>query len=308
MAKIPEKEHEQTTIILGQDSENIDDIRENLPAVLICLMGPQGCVGRRWTLGEERTVIGRSAKSQICIDDPSVSRIHASVTPLSDSDIVLTDLGSRNGTRLDNDAIPPAKAVALRDNQQIKVGTAVFKYLAPGNIESLSNKYLYESAQKDATTGAYSRGGLDQLGPDAVRKAGTQQSPLSVILLDIDHFKRINDDFGHLSGDTVLQELVRLIQKELLRTGDYLARFGGEEFVVILTETTFTQAIDIAERIRQRIERQRFELEHSRIPVTVSLGVSELRGAAENWEDLLKRADDALYASKRGGRNRVSGA
>ena len=300
-----EKEDDQTTIILGSDPEHSTESGEILPAVLICLKGPQGCVGRRWTLSEEQTVIGRSPTAQICIDDPSVSRIHASVTQTSDTDIVLTDLGSRNGTWLDGKTIPPEEPLSLHDNQRIKVGSAIFKYLAPGNIEYLSNKYLYESAHKDAMTGAYSRGALEQLGPDAVKKSETQQSPLSIILLDIDYFKRVNDDCGHLCGDSVLIELARLIQQELLRTEDYLARYGGEEFVVILTNTSLSQATHIAERIRQRIERHRFEFPDTRVPVTVSLGVAELLDPSEKWEGLFKRADDALYASKRSGRNRV---
>lgn len=300
-----EKEDDQTTIILGSEWDHPAETGESLPAALICLMGPQGCVGRRWTLSGEQTVIGRSPTVHICIDDPSVSRIHAGVVQTSDTDVVLVDLNSRNGTWLDDKKIPSNEPLSLGDNQRIKVGTAVFKYLAPGNIEYLSNKYLYESAQKDAMTSAYSRGALEQLGPDSVKKAAALQSPLSIILLDIDHFKSINDDHGHLCGDSVLIELVRLIQQELLRTEDYLARYGGEEFVVILTNTSLPQAMDIAERIRQRIERHLFECPEKKVPVTVSLGVADVHNFSEKWEELLKRADGALYSSKRGGRNSV---
>ena len=127
------------------------------------------------------------------------------------------------------------------------------------------------------------------------------------MILDIDHFKSVNDTYGHDAGDEVLKVFARRI-KRVLRSADLVCRLGGEEFVVVMPETPLAVAERIAERVRSAVERERFPIDPTRaIPVTTSIGLAE-RGADANADALLRRADKALYASKSAGRNRVTAA
>lgn len=125
----------------------------------------------------------------------------------------------------------------------------------------------------------------------------------SVLLFDIDFFKKINDTYGHLCGDVVLKELSKLI-KSLLRSSDIISRFGGEEFVVILPNTKLTGALKLANRIRDAVEKYKFKCEKVKIPVTISIGVTSI-SLDDTYISLIKRVDDALYTAKKTGRNKV---
>ncbi len=129
--------------------------------------------------------------------------------------------------------------------------------------------------------------------------------PLSLLLYDIDHLKRINDRYGHDVGDRVLMHVAAAIQEEL-RTTDFQGRFGGEEFAVLLPETAPAEAVEVAERLRQRIENSRFPPPgDEEIRLSISVGVTSFKNATENLDQLLARADHALYEAKATGRNRV---
>ncbi len=140
-----------------------------------------------------------------------------------------------------------------------------------------------------------------------MKRAEVLSEPLAVITYDIDFFKKINDNFGHAGGDCVLRELGELMHSKLVRSNDYFARYGGEEFVLILQATPLKTAMEVAERIRATVEQHSFIFEGKKVPVTISIGVST-QGSRDTWESLYERADKALYASKQGGRNRVTQA
>ena len=171
----------------------------------------------------------------------------------------------------------------LSNNDQIKTGNVIFKFLDKGNLESITNQQIFEKAQKDALTGAYSKGALLEKGPEAIKRSEVLTEPMTLLTFDIDFFKKINDGHGHPGGDYVLKELGQLVQSKLVRSNDYFARYGGEEFVIILQATTLKTAHDVAERIRQTIEAHSFIFNGQKIPVTVSIGVAERRND-ENWE------------------------
>lgn len=191
------------------------------------------------------------------------------------------------------------------NNDQIKTGNVIFKFLEKGNLESISNQQVFEKASKDALTGAFSKGALLEKGPESVKRADVLTEPLSVITFDIDHFKKINDTFGHPGGDYVLKELGQLIQSKLVRSNDYFARFGGEEFVIILQATPIKTAHEVAERVRQTVEMHTFTFEGKSVKVTISIGVST-KVLTDTWEKMYNRADQALYQSKQSGRNKVT--
>ncbi|MBF0488808.1 MAG: diguanylate cyclase [Nitrospirae bacterium] len=167
-------------------------------------------------------------------------------------------------------------------------------------------KKLHNMNIKDGLTGVYNRRYLETRLKDEFDRHKRYCHALSVIMFDIDHFKSINDTFGHQYGDFVLKE-VSATALDTLRVNDALARYGGEEFCCILPETTISSAMMVAERIRKNVESQenRFESTMTSAKVTISLGVSELCEITDTHEMLLKKADDALYKAKREGRNRV---
>ena len=167
-----------------------------------------------------------------------------------------------------------------------------------------------ELAQLDGLTGLYNHRVFKERLEQEVSRRSRTGKPLSLIMLDIDHFKLFNDNYGHQAGDTVLKELAAVIKGQCrYTTMDMCFRYGGEEFAVLLTELEIAVALNVAERIRRMVERHSFSIK-SRFPgtsVTVSLGVAGMSGGDElRPEELLKQADDALYRSKKGGRNRVT--
>jgi diguanylate cyclase (GGDEF)-like protein len=177
-----------------------------------------------------------------------------------------------------------------------------------------NNERLKHIGLTDALTGVHNRRYFEQRLREEVDRALRKGSPLSCLLVDLDHFKRVNDRHGHLIGDVVLREVSEQI-KDQLRLSDAMARYGGEEFAVLLVQTNAITARAIAERIRERIAGQVFKLpDGTELSVTISIGVAtlmeELRGADVDARarDLVGRADSALYSAKRSGRNRVMAA
>lgn len=277
---------------------------DDIPPSIIVLVGPAGYVGKQWLLTKPSFTIGRAVECDVYIADNSLSRSHANIV-MSDYKVSILDLGSTNRTQVNGVMLPPMQEKALSNNDQIKAGNVVFKFLEKGNLESVSNQEVFEKAQKDALTGAYSKGALLEKGPEVIKRSEALLEPLSVITFDIDHFKKINDNFGHPGGDYVLKELGQLMQSKLVRSNDYFARYGGEEFVLILQATTLKTASEVAERVRQTVESNLFIYQNKPIKVTISLGVA-LRRPNENWDKVYERADQALYTSKESGRNRVT--
>jgi two-component system cell cycle response regulator len=166
-----------------------------------------------------------------------------------------------------------------------------------------------EMAVTDGLTGLYNRRYLERHLAALVQQAIARQKPLSVLVLDIDHFKPINDNYGHAVGDDVLREFSRRVRKTI-RGIDLACRMGGEEFVVAMPDTDAALALIVAERLRQKIATERFRVTDGdkSIEVTVSIGIASLVSGDDTPEILLKRADDALYRAKRAGRNRVAAA
>jgi len=297
---------DKTSIVASDTFKGKLRAADEAPPAIVVLVGPAGYVGKQWLLTKPDMTIGRSDGLDMTVTDSSLSRSHAKFV-LSNTEIQIVDLGSTNKTLVNGQALPPMVPRRLQNNDQIKTGNVIFKFLEKGNLESISNQQIFDKAQKDALTGAYNKGALLEKGPEAVKRAEVLSEPLSVITYDIDFFKKINDSFGHPGGDCVLKELGELMHSKLVRSNDYFARFGGEEFVLILQATPQKTALEVAERIRTTVEQHSFIFEGKKIPVTISIGVST-QSARDTWESLYERADKALYASKQGGRNRVTQA
>jgi len=262
-------------------------------------------VGKQYAITANDITIGRSVESQVYIDDKSLSRSHAKFA-VNGSEVSIIDLGSTNKTIVNGQVLPPLASCTLKNNDQVKTGNVIFKFLEKGSIEAVTNAAMYERAQKDALTGAFSKGALLEKGPEAIKRSEVLSEPLSLVTFDIDHFKKINDTVGHPGGDYVLKELCNIVITKLIRANDFFARYGGEEFVLLLAGSPSKTASEVGERIRQTIESSEFIFEGKRVPVTVSVGIATKLATETEWTQIYDRADKALYQSKQAGRNRTT--
>ncbi|MFW6067752.1 MAG: GGDEF domain-containing protein [Myxococcota bacterium] len=256
--------------------------------------------GRRHVLDAEPVLLGRGAENTLVLEGDSISRRHARIERRSNGYYVL-DLQSTNGTYVNDELID--QECQLRRGDQIKIGDTILKFLSGSDVEAQYHETIYRMTIVDGLTGVHNKRYLMETLDREISRARRHQRPLSLMMFDIDRFKQINDTLGHLAGDYILKEMAQAVRARL-RPDDVVARYGGEEFAVVLPETATSDAMDIAERIRQLIDGHPFEFEHERIHVTVSAGVAELQEGMDVMQ-LVKAADERLYEAKRNGRNRV---
>jgi two-component system, cell cycle response regulator len=271
-------------------------------ACLIIIRGtPQG---HRFFLTMDEMTIGRDASADICLADQSISRKHAKVIK-ADGKYKMTDLVSHNGTWINDRRVAPGDTFSLSKEDMVRLGSSILKFLPAGELEIVMYGNLASAAHTDAMTKIYNKGYLLEALEAEFKRAKALHTDFSVIYFDLDHFKKVNDTYGHDAGDYVLKEFTALIRTLYSRPKDIFARYGGEEFVMLLGNTDVKVATEIAEKIRLSVASHAFVYEGKRIPVTTSLGVAELRSDIESALTLLRVADKALYAAKSGGRNRV---
>ncbi|MEI9941702.1 MAG: GGDEF domain-containing protein [Pseudomonadota bacterium] len=261
-------------------------------------------VGAGQVLSVEQTpfTMGRHATNQLPIDDDSISRFHARFV-CEEGKYFVEDLGSRNGTFLQGKRITRAE---IRDDDWVQLGARVaFRFtLTDSRQEGLLRK-LYESSTRDALTGAYNRRHFDDRLRAEIAFAVRHATDCALILLDLDHFKRVNDTYGHPAGDEILRHLGGIANRAL-RTEDVFARFGGEEFAVILRGASTRGAGRLAERLREALNQQHAVYEGQEISVTLSAGCAALSCCATpSSDEVVAIADRRLYAAKQAGRNRV---
>ncbi len=277
----------------------------NRHAFLAVLAGPQS--GEVFPLPAGRALlIGRRSDADVLLRDDGVSRRHASIE-VDDRGARLVDLGSANGTFVDGVRIREAR---LDDGARIAVGGAtLLKFVWTDDIEARWQLRLAEGAQQDPLTGLYNRRHLDERLGAELSGALRHGRALALILVDVDRFKAINDLHGHLAGDEALR-MTALALRETVRKEDVLARYGGDEFVVLARETDLAGGRVLADRLRLAVERRRCTWEGKELPLTASAGVavSTRSGAFEpgrSERTLMAWADHALYLAKEAGRDRV---
>jgi two-component system cell cycle response regulator len=278
--------------------------RAGREANLIVIAHPnQAMLGRRYRITADTPLeVGRSSETTLSFPDvPSISRRHARLM-FSDGEVWLEDLGSRNGTFLNDEPLRESRQLASGDRFQ--VGTCVFKFLHEEDAENAYHEAIYNLVIRDGLTNVFNRRRFNEELDREFQRARRYARPLALVLLDVDHFKRINDAYGHVSGDTVLRALAHGVEN-LLRPEQLLARVGGEEFVVLCPETPRDGAGVLAERLRVACETLDVASRGCRITVTCSFGVAELEPTMRSSEELYGAADHALYMAKSAGRNRV---
>jgi diguanylate cyclase (GGDEF)-like protein len=257
--------------------------------------------GRVFALSPAQLTIGRNPRADLHLPEDGVSRKHARICWI-DGRYVLEDLASQNGTFVSGQ---PVSVLELRQGDVIRIGpVATLRFCWMDEHQKLLLDELYETSVRDPVTGAFNRRHFSERLECELAYATRHHAELSLLLLDIDYFKKINDDYGHLEGDRVLVELCRVCHQQL-RTEDVFARYGGEEFAVLLRGVTRLGAIRAAERLRVAIANQVL-VGTPGLPVNVSIGCAAVSCLEEvSACGLIHIADQRLYEAKRAGRGRV---
>jgi diguanylate cyclase (GGDEF)-like protein len=268
-------------------------------ACLVVIAGSP--IGEKISLIQQRMVIGRQPNVEIPIADSMISRKHAELVVQPDQQVMIRDLGSTNGTYINENRTIQA---VLKDGELVRIGSTVFKYVGPGSIEHLYLTILSDRARLDGLTAIFNKQVFHDCLSREFQRCRDLREPLTLIIMDLDLFKQVNDRMGHPAGDYVLQEVASLLKGTFRRT-DLFARYGGEEFGVLLPHTNLQEACIVAERIRNTIEKHPFNFKGQSLILTTSIGVAELTDDLKDADELLSRADSALYEAKQSGRNRV---
>jgi diguanylate cyclase (GGDEF)-like protein len=274
-------------------------------ADIILIAHPEGQrLGSRFRLSSGATLeIGRSSSVGISLPEVmSISRKHARLRYVG-SVVTLEDLGSTNGTYVNGQAIHGR--TVLKTGDRFQTAAVHFKFLHEQDVESAYHMAIYELVSLDGLTEIYNKRKFEEEIQREFARSVRHSRPLSLIIFDLDEFKRINDTYGHLCGDFALKQVAGLA-KDLVRPEQTLARVGGDEFVILSPETTAAQAESLALKLRDRV----LDLDHRygdlKISLSCSFGVAQLSDRMAVSQDLYHAADHALLLSKRSGRNRVA--
>jgi diguanylate cyclase (GGDEF)-like protein len=243
--------------------------------------------------------LGRESSTDICLNDKSVSRKHCLIVS-SSSSIILIDLQSSNGTMINEKRVERDQ---LKNGDKIRVGQTILRFEIADLEVSEYHEKLYQRITFDDLTSLYNRKSM--LRELNLRFAAVPKSlPFSLLFMDIDYFKRVNDCHGHMTGSKILAELGRLLLSNL-RSVDLACRYGGEEFVLIISQSRSEEAVFVAEKLREMIKNQMFVSEKGdKISITVSIGIVEATIGPGGYRELISYADEAMYQAKNAGRDR----
>ncbi|HJN72658.1 MAG TPA: GGDEF domain-containing protein [Myxococcota bacterium] len=282
-----------------------DPSQEDREAFLIVLSGAS--IGKMHRLADGENTVGRSRKCNVVLEEEGVSRIHARVEA-DDDGARIADNGSTNGTFVNGHKLGAGEQPTLRDGDRIMLGgSMVLRFSLQDELDESFQQQLYESAVRDNLTGAYNKRYLLERLEQEFSYAERHGTPLSLIVLDLDHFKKVNDTHGHAAGDEVLRAVADVIQGAA-RAEDIFARYGGEEFVLMLRETSLHDTMRYAERLRVLTSEISVVFAGVSIEITCSLGVASTDGAwYKSGRRLFVKADRNLYQAKQSGRNCIFG-
>jgi two-component system cell cycle response regulator len=258
--------------------------------------------GEVLTVEGTHALLGRGGDADLRVPDPSLSRVHARFDRDGDT-LAVTDVDSRNGTFVEGQRISDRRR--LNSGDEITMGNVVVRFSIDDASEIKASRQLYEAAVRDRLTGMHNRGYFDDRLHAEFAFAKRHVTSLAALLIDLDHFKQVNDQYGHPTGDIVLKQTGERIM-QTVRAEDVCARYGGEEFVVLARGIDVGGAQVLGQRLRTRINLAEVAIPNGTLRVSASIGVSVLtkdgyRSAAE----LIAAADEALYTAKRNGRNQV---
>ncbi|MBX3258425.1 MAG: diguanylate cyclase [Labilithrix sp.] len=298
---IPADEGEATRITsLSSLESELRARRQQVAAYLVVLQGTN--VGEMHKIDGPEVVIGRAVSATVRLNDDGISRRHCRVLSIG-GQVIIEDLGSANGTLVNGEMV---QQHALKEGDKIRLGaTTTLKFTYQDKLDESFQQQMIDAALRDGLTRTYNKKFFQDRLETEFAYAKRHKTMLSLVMFDVDYFKRVNDNYGHLAGDAVLVHLARITQATI-RTEDVLARYGGEEFAVICRGIALLNAGVLGERLRARVEQENFDYQGTRLPVTISVGVAALPEAnVALASELVRDADSALYEAKRSGRNRV---
>jgi two-component system cell cycle response regulator len=273
--------------------------------VLAIIAGSESDFGKHFILERKRTAVGREKANDISLNDGKVSKAHCEISVIRSSrgieQISILDLDSTNGTYVNGEAVVQA---TLKAGDKIQAGDTILQLSYSDEIEREYHAKLFDFAARDALTGLYNKRFIINELENYCRIARRSGRAFSIILIDIDDFKQINDRYGHLSGDEYLKQFAGLM-RDSLRDQDIAGRFGGEEFLVILPETAIDGALQLAVRIRKNVEEFIMPYQNSGIRTTISAGVCQYEKTIKDVKELLDVVDQALYEAKKAEKNKV---
>ena len=296
---------------LRSDSKLTDLSRTERRPVLVSLKGE--LIGIPIPLERDVVVLGRALEADVRLNDSKASRLHSQINvevDKSSDQIVfrITDLSSTNGTLVNGETITEA---VLSNGDKIIIGDHLFRFDMFDEMDREFQQQIHRLLGHDELTGLLtSKSFFSELQREADR-AEQESRPFCVLMMDVDHFKQVNDTYGHLVGSRALEQMGVLI-KRALRSGDVAARFGGEEFAAFLLDADYAQGLVGAERVRQAVEEHRFSAarqggreQAEGLRITISIGVAAYPDDAKDPLQLVELADSALYRAKRNGRNLI---
>jgi diguanylate cyclase (GGDEF)-like protein len=289
--------------VTKKQSRRRRDRSPNGESCLVMIYGPR--LGSRFELKPGEYRIGRGRGNDVVVSLDDVSRHHCAVR-VSAGGASVRDLGSMNGTWVNDRQLPPEEDVAIRSGDLLELGGSIFKYLEGGNVEALYHEEIYRTAIVDGLTRIHNHRYFVEFLERELARCGRHGRPLSLILFDVDHFKQINDRHGHVAGDHVLRDVAASVRGSVRRE-ECFARYGGDEFVLVTPDTPIDGARSFAEKLRQLVEAREFEFDGRPIPVTISVGLATMRPGLDDPGAFIRAADDQLYEAKHAGRNCVRG-
>ncbi len=263
-------------------------------------------IGSVIPIDDRVVVLGRGSKCTVTLRDDGISRYHAEVIRSGTSKVMIRDLNSTNGTFVGGERITEA---VLKDGDKVLLGRrTVLKFVLQDELDEDYHQGMYESSTRDALTGIYNRKYLIEKMIADLSYARRHRIPFTLVIFDLDHFKRVNDTYGHQIGDQVLVMVSNAVA-EMIRAEDVLGRYGGEEFAVIAQGTDYEGAKKLGERLRECVENLPalpVQGDKAAGRVTISVGVSTVQmGASVDVSKMIAEADNNLYRAKRAGRNKV---
>jgi diguanylate cyclase (GGDEF)-like protein len=259
-------------------------------------------IGHRYHLvGHKKTFIGRLYSADILLNEPNVSRRHAHIEIKKDS-VMLNDLKSTNGTHVNGQKI---STHLLQDGDLISIGRTILKFSYQSEVDNAFYEEIIDSARYDALTGLATRKFFNGYLKSECARIERYGGSVSLLLCDLDNFKKINDAHGHQAGDLVLGMVGSAIRACIRQNVDIAGRYGGEEIAILLPEIDLTLARIVGEKVRSEIEKLTFRYESKDLKITVSIGISASSDVLDTPEKLINAADNQLYVAKNKGKNRV---
>jgi diguanylate cyclase (GGDEF)-like protein len=307
LAHLRESGHTQAWQSLSSEHRELAAVGETEANVILIAHPENRMLGTRFRLRPGSVIeIGRSPSSEISLPEVlSISRSHARLEHQG-SRVVVEDLGSTNGTYVNDRLIQ--KSQQLRSGDRFQVGAVHFKFLHEADVENAYHLAIYDLVSRDGLTEIFNKRKYEEEVEREVARSARYARPLTLVLFDIDHFKAVNDTYGHLCGDYVLKQLAERVRASL-RAEQVFARVGGDEFVILCPETNAENGHRLADKLRDRIAAEPVEYAGFQVPISCSFGAAELSTEMRLATELYAAADRALYEAKQAGRNtvRVSG-